>query len=115
MTGCNFGVKEKCNSTRFEAAQRSRQDLLNLIQRATASGQNGFFLTACSQHEEACRDKDFTSIKAQGHTMASFVANFLNGSSAKVANPAGTQAALGSSWPGDGSYPNSFGHAHGWC
>lgn len=114
-TGCGLADASRCNASQFLSAGHYRDALLEKIQGASPSG---YFLTSCSQHEQACRDFDVTTIRAGNTTMATAVAKFLAGSSGsdvEHVNAAGSEASLGPGWPGDGSCRFEFGHPHGWC
>ena len=114
-TGCGFGKPGHCSDEAFAAAQHYRDALLAAVRSTRPSGA---FLSACAQHEQACRDFDVSTIHADGVTMQAAIAAFVHGADEQHVNPPGSKASLGGpGWPGDGSCVDQSGdgHGHGWC
>jgi hypothetical protein len=98
-----------CNSQQLTDIAWYRKVLQGNITQAQAKfgSRDGHFLTACNQHEESCRQKDWWGITINGQTMNSTFYNWYTNGGASPGS-----SAVDVQWPGDGS---CFTGTHGNC
>lgn len=63
------GNLSSCSASDLKAAEDFRVEYQSVLIAQVKTKNHGYFLTACNQHEETCRQKDFEGITIQGTTM----------------------------------------------
>jgi len=77
---CVFNLSS-CSSVQMQTVAQWRETMASKLRAISAMPHrgHGVFASACSQHEETCRDADFDAITIRGQTMAAALAAWVDG------------------------------------